>query len=147
MLNIKSKIAIFLLRIFLGFMFFSSAFSKILNPKWTSAGYLQNAKTFTSFYQWLASPNLIKITDFLNEWGMLFIGLGLIFGLAVKLASFFGIIMMFLYYLPILQFPYADKNIIVDQHIIFILIFFLLIVFDAGKIWGLDSFRKRTIKI
>lgn len=143
----KAKISLFLLRTSLGFMFFSSAFSKIINQDWSALGYLEKAKTFSGFYQWLASPANIGWVNFLNAWGMLLIGLALVFGFATKLASFFGILLMLLYYLPILQFPYADKNLIVDQHIIYILVFLLLISFDAGKIWGLDNLFKKRIKL
>ncbi|MDO8424559.1 MAG: DoxX family membrane protein [bacterium] len=146
-MNNTSKISIFLLRISLGFMLVASAVSKIANQGWTAEGYIGKAKTFSGFYHWLSLPSNVGWVNFLNEWGMLLIGLGLVFGVATRLASFFGILLMALYYFPILQFPYADKSLIVDQHIIFMLVFFLLIGFDAGRIWGLDSFLRKIIKV
>lgn len=139
----NSKIAIFLLRVSLGFMFFSAGLSKILGQDWSAAGYLAKAKTLPGLYQWLSSPSNIGWVNLLNEWGLVLIGLGLIAGFLTKWASIFGALMMFLYYLPVLQFPYADKNYLVDQHIIYILLFFLFIAMDAGKIWGLDGLRKK----
>lgn len=142
-MNAKAKIIVFLLRASLGFMFFSAGLSKILSQNWSAAGYLEKAKTFPDFYQWLASPSNIGWINFLNEWGLVLIGLGLIFGLLAKWASIFGALLMFIYYLPVLQFPYADKNYLVDQHVIYILVFLLFIALDAGKIWGLDGLRKK----
>lgn len=144
-MNTSSKISIVLLRVALGFLFLSSGISKIVGQDWTASSYLEKAKTFSGLYQWLASPVNIGWVDFLNEWGMVLIGLALILGAATKLASFFAIFLMLLYYLPILQFPYADKSLIVDQHVIFALAFALLIAFDAGKILGLDGVFKKSL--
>ncbi|MEK7098213.1 MAG: hypothetical protein AAB906_05185, partial [Patescibacteria group bacterium] len=56
------KISLFLLRISLGWLFFWAGITKVLNPTWSAAGYLQGAKTFADFYQWLATPSLLPLT-------------------------------------------------------------------------------------
>ncbi|MFY9462359.1 MAG: DoxX family protein [Candidatus Sungiibacteriota bacterium] len=134
------KFSLFLLRIALGWLFFYAGITKVLNPEWTAAGYLAGAKTFTGFYQWLASPGVLPITNFMNEWGLTLIGVSLILGVAVRLSSYAGAFMMLLYYLPILQFPYPNPHsYIVDEHIIYIAAFLLLGGLRAGRVWGLED--------
>jgi hypothetical protein len=46
---------------------------------------------------------------------------------------------MVLYWLPVFHFPYAGYGLIVDDHIIFIAAFLVLISFHAGKYFGIDE--------
>ena len=62
-------ISVFLLRVGLGSLFFYAGITKVMNPDWSAAGYLANAKTFPSLYQWLASAGNIGWVNFVNEWG------------------------------------------------------------------------------
>lgn len=134
------KISLFLLRISLGWMFFYAGITKVLNPDWSAAGYLKGAKTFAGFYQWIASPGLLPLTNFVNEWGLTLLGVALILGLFVRLSSIFGAVLMFLYYLPILQFPYPNPNsFLVDQHIVYIFALLALASLRTGRIWGLEN--------
>ena len=135
----NSKIALLLLRLALGWLFLYAGFTKLINPNWSAAGYLNNAKTFASFYQWLASPNILPLTNFLNEWGLTLIGIALILGMLVRLNSVLGALMMVLYYFPVLEFPYLEHAYLVDEHIIYALAFLLLAVLKAGRYWGIDE--------
>jgi thiosulfate dehydrogenase [quinone] large subunit len=129
-----------ILRISLGFVYFYAGISKILKPDWSAVGYLSNAKTFANLYQWFALPEHISIINFINEWGLLLLGVSLIIGLGVRLSSSLGIMLMFLYYFPTLDFPYAGTSaFIIDSHIIYILILILFIILKAGRIYGLDA--------
>lgn len=134
------KISLFLLRISLGWLFFYAGITKIMNPAWSAAGYLNNAKTFPEFYHWLASPSILPLTNLLNEWGLALIGISLILGVFVRLASLGGFAMMILYYFPVLAFPYPDANsFIVDDHIVYSAIFLVLFAYRAGRIYGLED--------
>lgn len=134
------KTALFLLRIATGWLFFYAGITKVLDPAWTSAGYLAGAKTFTGFYQFLLQPGVLPVVDFLNQWGLTLIGAALILGIFVRLSSAAGILLMLLYYLPILQFPYPNEHAyIVDEHIIYITALLVLAAFNAGKTWGLGK--------
>jgi thiosulfate dehydrogenase [quinone] large subunit len=144
----SQKISLFLLRIALGFLFLYAGFSKIIDPAWTAESYIKGAHTLTSLYAWLALPQNIIWVDFLNQWGLFLVGAALVIGLAVRSASVFGMLIMALYYIPILKFPYIGANgYIVDDHIIFILIFAVMIAFHAGSYWGLDGMIERSRKI
>lgn len=134
------KYSLFLLRISLGWLFFYAGITKILNPEWSAAGYLKGAKTFAWFYQWLLTPSVLPVINFLNEWGLLLIGVSLILGVFVRWGSYAGVLMMALYYFLILAFPVVgEHSYIVDEHIIYILAFLALAGFDAGKVWGLEN--------
>lgn len=134
------KISLFLLRISLGWLFFYAGITKVLNPAWSAEGYLKGAKTFTGFYQWLASLSILSTINFINEWGLTLIGVSLILGIGVRLSSIFGAILMLLYYLPILDFPYPNPHsFLVDEHIIYILIFLSLASLKAGRAFGLEK--------
>lgn len=126
------KLSLLFLRLALGWLFFYAGITKVLDPNWSAASYLKAAKTFTPLYQWFSSPENINWVNFLNEWGLTLVGLSLIFGLFLRIGAASGILIMLLYYIPILNFPYVGKgttSFLVDQHFIFILVLLLLIAF------------------
>ena len=118
---------------------FYAGITKIMNPNWSAAGYLKTAKTFPSFYAWLSGPNMLPIINFVNEWGLTLLGVSLILGIFIRLSSVLGALLMILYYLPALDFPYLDHSFIVDDHIIYALVLILLATLRAGRTWGLDN--------
>lgn len=80
--------------------------------------------------------------NFLNEWGLTLIGLALLLGLFVRFACVSGVLLMALYYLSALDFPYPDPHsFIVDQHVIYIFILLFLAFSNAGTFYGLDARR------
>ena len=134
------KISLFLLRISMGWLFFYAGITKVLNPAWSAGGYLQGAKTFAGFYNWIATPGLLPITNFVNEWGLTLLGVSLILGVFVRLSSVLGAVLMLLYYLPILDFPYPNPHsFLVDEHIIYILALLYFAAARAGRVWGLEN--------
>lgn len=144
-MNAKKKISLMLLRLALGWMMLYAGVSKIIAPQWTSKGYLAGAKILPEFFNWLSLPNILPITNFLNEWGLTLIGASLLLGFFVRISSVFGLALMILYYLPLIDpalFPKMEHSYVVDEHIIYILVFLVLAVFNAGKAWGIDSYRK-----
>jgi thiosulfate dehydrogenase [quinone] large subunit len=137
----KQHIALLLLRLGMGWLFFYAGITKILDAGWTAQGYIANAFTFPDLFAWFATPANIGWVSFLNEWGLLLIGVALILGIFVRYASYAGIVLMTLYWLPILQFPYVGgHSYIVDEHIMYVLLFFILSTFNAGRYWGLEKF-------
>lgn len=136
----SSKFFLFLLRILPGWLFLYAGMTKILDPNWSAGGYLAGAKTFTGFYQWLASPAILPVVDFINEWGLTLLGISLILGVFVRFSSVLGAILMILYYLPILNFPYPNPHsFIVDEHIIYATVLLFLASIRAGRFWGLEN--------
>lgn len=138
-----------LLRLLIGWHLLFEGFSKLLVPNWTSAGFLQESKwILAGFAQWIViNENLLNIVDFLNTWGLLAIGLGLIFGLFTRIASISGTVLLVLYYLtnpPLIGLEYnipAEGNyLIVNKTIIESVALFVLALFPTGLVFGVDSF-------
>lgn len=133
-------IALAALRLMLGWVMFYAGVVKIINPAWSAAGYLQNAKIFSGFFQWLASPSLLPAVNWLNEWGLTLLGVSIILGVFVRLSSLLGAGLILLYYFPVLEFPYIKPHsFIIDDHIIYAVAFLLLAAFRAGRYWGLEN--------
>ncbi|MDP2631995.1 MAG: DoxX family protein [Candidatus Uhrbacteria bacterium] len=133
-------ILLFLLRISLGFMFLYSGIAKL--DDWSAAFYLVDATgPFAEWFQSLANNALI---DSLNVWGQVLIGACLILGIVVRPASFFGAILMALYYLA--QFDQNTAHGFVDQHVIMALIFVMFMAGGVGHILGLDGLVSGNIR-
>lgn len=141
-----ARYAMLALRLSLGWLFLYAGWTKIMNPSWSAAGYLQSAKTFTPFYQWLASPDLLPITDFVNQWALFLVGLCLIIGFRVRIASFVGALLMLLYYFPILDgFRPNEHALIVDEHIIYSAGFLVLAMHAHDARWCASLFARVRI--
>ena len=120
----------------MGWMLFWAGITKVLDHNWSAAGYLQGAKTFPVFYNWLLRPEILPTVDLLNKWGLTLLGVALILGLVVRFASLLGALLMLLYYFVILDFPYPNPNsYIVDQHIIYVFALLVLASFSTGWRW------------
>ena len=128
-------IGMILLRLIMGFLFFYAGWSKLTTEGWSAARFLQNATgPFASWFQGLAGSGVV---DVLNMWGLTLIGVALILGLLMRTASFFGIVVMGLYYVA--DFVGNTAHGLIDEHIVYasVLVFFL--VGGFGHVWGLDA--------
>lgn len=132
---------IFLLRVALGWVFLYAASHQVFVPGWSVAGFLEHTKTFHGLFSMFTGPTIAPIISFLVAYGHLLIGLSLIFGLFVRVSAAFGILLMLLYWMAHMDFPYISdhNNFIIDFHIVDALVLGLLIVKRAGHVWGLDS--------
>jgi thiosulfate dehydrogenase [quinone] large subunit len=134
------------IRVALGGVFLYAGITKIMNPEWSAAGYIEGAKTFSQFYQMLLSPDVLSIVNILNSWGLTLIGVSLIIGLFVRYSALLGALMMLLYFFPELDFPMVgEHSFLVDEHIVYALVLIFLSVVSAGRYFGLDQrfFRRR----
>ena len=95
-----SKIFITLLRVAIGWHFIYEGVVKIVIHSWSSANYLANATgPFAGFYHWLASlESILTVIDWLNIIGLILVGVGLFLGVAIRLCSYSGIVLLLLYY-------------------------------------------------
>jgi uncharacterized membrane protein YphA (DoxX/SURF4 family) len=89
-----------LVRIVIGWHFLYEGISKIMISGWSSAPYLAGSKwIFAPLFTAMAdSTSIVAIVDFINIWGMIFIGLGLMLGLLTRWASAGGALMLFFYF-------------------------------------------------
>lgn len=136
------KIILTSLRLALSWIFLYSSSSKIIQGNWTSASFLNSAQSLEPLFAWLASPQNIVWVDFMNLSGQLALGIALLLGIFLPIAAVGGILLMTLYYLAQLHFPYVGRgttSLLIDQHVIISISLFLLWKFDAGRFYGLKE--------
>jgi thiosulfate dehydrogenase [quinone] large subunit len=135
---------LFLSRLSVGFMMFYAGITKVIDPTWSSVGYLKGAKLLTGFYTFLQGSSILPIVDFVNEWGLTLLGISLILGIGIRLSAPLGALLMILYYIP-LGFPYPNPHaLIVDEHIIYATVLLFFASIDAGKYLGLSNKMQGT---
>jgi thiosulfate dehydrogenase [quinone] large subunit len=146
-LNIYQKLLLVTLRFFLGFIFLWAFLDKtfglgLSTPKsraWINGGsptggYLGNLQgTLASMFNSISESSLVA---WLFMLGLLGVGLALILGIGMKIATASGSLMMFFIYLS--QLP-LKTNPFVDQHIIYILVLWVLLFFPTGNFFSLGK--------
>jgi thiosulfate dehydrogenase [quinone] large subunit len=141
--------AVFLaLRFLIGWHVLYEGFAKLVNPGWSSLGFLKESQWILSgFAGWIVSnPGVLSVVDFLNTWGLIAIGLGLILGFFFRAAAVAGALLLFVYYLncpPLTgieySFPADGNNLVVDKTLIEAVALLVLALFPTGKLFGIDS--------
>jgi uncharacterized membrane protein YphA (DoxX/SURF4 family) len=138
----KTLVTVF--RVAIGWHFLYEGISKLLVKNWSAAGYLSSSTgPFAGFYKWMAgSEGLMNIVDPANIIGLILIGLGLFLGLAIRLSSIAGIVLLMLYYFAHPPFggalisPVEGSLYIVNKNLIEALALFVFI-FLKDKGYGL----------
>lgn len=152
----KSQLIFLLtLRFAIGWHMLYEGISKVINPQWTSANFLRESQGILSgFSNWiLSNADLLTAINFLNAWGLVIIGLALIFGLFFKPAAIAGSILIFIYYLsvpPLVGYEYTlptdGSNLIINRTLIEAIALFGLALFPTNKFFGLDYFIQSFYK-
>jgi uncharacterized membrane protein YphA (DoxX/SURF4 family) len=148
------------LRVVIGWHFLYEGVIKLLSPGWSAVGYLLNSTGFLSdFFTGMAKNEaLLPVINFLNIWGLILIGLGLILGLFTLVAQFAGIALLSIYYLAYPPFAsnsgmgFEGSYLIVSKDLIEIMALIVLSIFPTGKFLGLDGlidswFSKRLQRV
>lgn len=135
------------LRILIGWHFLYEGIVKLVNPNWSSLGFLLDSKGFmANFFQSMAeNPSVLNVVDFLNIWGLILIGISLMLGAFTRIGAMAGAILLAFYYLshppfPTLTYtaPSEGNYLIVNKTLIEMVALLVLFVFHSGKIIGLD---------
>jgi uncharacterized membrane protein YphA (DoxX/SURF4 family) len=152
----KSQVFILiLLRMAVGWHFLYEGVSKLLMKDWTSAPYLENANwLFANVFHWIAgNPDVLRIVDLLNMWGLTLIGLALILGCLTRISCLFGIFLVALYYIANPPFiatgfggPVEGHYLIVNKNLVEIIALALIALFSAGRYWALDTILSALLK-
>lgn len=105
-----------------------------------TSGFLLNGTSgpFEQFFQNLAGS---PIVDWLFMLGLLCIGLTIFLGVMVRIGALFGMVLMMLIYLA--AFP-PQNNPVVDEHIVYVLIFLSMMFVPVGR-W--NGFGDRWLNI
>ena len=134
---------ILILRLSLSWIFLYSGITKLLTDGWSSKEFLQNTETLKPLFLWFTNTQIITWVDFLNIYGQIGIGLALLLGIFLPLATIGGSLMLALYYLAQLNFPYVGRgttSYLIDSHIIYIICLFLIWIFDDKKTWSIKNY-------
>ncbi len=135
-----------ILRLVIGWHFLYEGLAKLLTPDWTTAPYLLLSRgLFAGFFHSLAaSPETIRVVDFLNIWGLILIGLALILGVMTRLASRSGVVLLALYYLsqmplirPDFRLPVEGHYLIVNKNLVELFALLIFCFLPPGSLWGL----------
>ncbi len=142
------------LRMLIGWHFLYEGISKLVHPGWSSLAFLAESKWILSgVADWITSnQEVLNIVDFLNTWGLIAIGLGLILGLFTRWAAIAGTLLLALYYLFLPPFigmetaaPQEGNYLIVNKNLIEAVVLLLIAVSPAARKFGLDVlFEKRN---
>jgi len=137
-----------ILRMLIGWHLLYEGVVKLWNPGWSAGGYLMDSQgPFANlFYKMAANPSVLDVVDFLNIWGLILVGLGLLLGLFTRLACVGGILLLGLYFLshPALidvqyAMPTEGSYLFVNKNLIEMAALCVLLVFPTGKMAGLDG--------
>ena len=144
-----------LLRILIGWHVLYEGISKLLMPNWSSALFLKESQWILSgFSDWIISNSgVLQVVDFMNTWGLIAIGTGLILGLFTRAAAIAGAALLIVYYLnnpPLIgltyNLPSEGSYLIVSKTLIEAAALLVLAVFPTGSVFGLDQYISRFVK-
>lgn len=142
--------ALVALRMLIGWHLLYEGIAKILNPYWTSAGYLQASQgPFADLFLGLAAnPGTLGLVDALNKWGLVLIGAALLVGFGARLAAPLGAVLLLLYYLanpPLLgletSIPTEGSYLYVNKVLIEMVALLVLAAFPTSHLIGLDRLK------
>jgi thiosulfate dehydrogenase [quinone] large subunit len=144
-----------LLRVLIGWHILYEGIAKLLAPNWSSASFLKESQWILSgFSEWIISNDgVLQAVDFLNTWGLIAIGTGLILGLFTRLSAFAGAFLLLIYYLnnpPLIGLEYSlpseGNYLVVSKTLIEAAALLLLGSFPTGSVIGLDIYRSQFFK-
>ncbi|HEV8202864.1 MAG TPA: hypothetical protein VGP98_01430 [Pyrinomonadaceae bacterium] len=160
LVNRSQSVALIVLRTLIGWHFLYEAYFKIMSPAWSrsggpltpwsSAGYLQGASgPLGGIFHRLVNAGWTVWLDRGVKVALLVSGLSVILGLFTRVGLWLGLAMLALFYLlyvPTLGIPQPNNEgtyLIVNKTLIEAAAVAVLLMFDTGRIAGLDLFLRR----
>jgi len=131
-------IILVLLRLVVGYHFLFEGMDKLFDPNWTSAGFLLQSNWLFAdiFHSLVESSIILAVVDFMNIWGQILIGIGLMLGLFSTWAAYAGALLIFFYYIAIP--PFTNSYTFIDKNLLELFAFLVLAVFPTSQIIGID---------
>jgi len=154
-MNAIQRNTLLVLRLLIGWHILYEGIIKLMNPEWSSLGFLSQSQwILTGFSEWVIShEGVLNAVDFLNTWGLIAIGAGLILGLFTRVAAFAGAALLFIYYLNNPPFigmenlaAVEGNYLLVNKTLIEVAALILLGVFPSSGAFGLDALLKNNKK-
>jgi len=141
-----------IIRMAIGWHFLYEGLAKLIAGNWSSAPYLAGSKWILApLFHWMAGSSAItSVVDFLNIWGLVFIGLGLMLGLFTRWASGAGALLLLFYfaaYPPIPGYtvgvPVEGNYIWINKTLIELFVLFGFVFLSSDLHFGMDRLIKR----
>jgi thiosulfate dehydrogenase [quinone] large subunit len=131
-----------LLRVLVGWWFLNEGLNKYVTPGSFEAGwFLETTGTIVSpALNALAGGATEAAINVAVPLGEVLIGLGLLVGAFTRTAAFFGAAMTFVFYFALEDW----RRGLVNAELMGLVLFATLIVFGAGRIWGIDATLEST---
>ncbi|HER09762.1 MAG TPA: DoxX family protein [Bacteroides sp.] len=138
-----------LLRVAIGWHFLYEGISKLMNPDWSSLAYLMDSEGWFEglFHSMAGNPSLLNVLDFLNIWGLILIGAGLILGMFTRIAAIAGMVLLAFYYLshpPLVGatylIPSEGSYLWVNKNLIELITLWVILLFPTWNTVGIDRF-------
>ena len=134
------------LRVLIGWHFLYEGIAKLINPYWSSAAFLLDAKwIFSGIARMVSNPAILSLVDNLNMWGLTLIGACLILGLFGRHVSMLGMLLVLVYYLFTPSFwwleyarPGEGSYLVVKKNLIEACALFVIYLFPTSELIGLD---------
>jgi len=136
------------LRVLIGWHMLYEGIYKFVNPEWSSVAFLMESQwIFSGIANWITSSEVVLNTvNFLNTWGLIAIGLGLILGLFTRAAAIAGTALLGLYYLfnpPFIgintSVPLEGNYLLVNKTLLEAVMLLFIAVSPAARLFGLDT--------
>ena len=141
--------SILAMRIGMGWIMLQGGLTKLFDPSWTAAGYLNNVPAGNPLMSIWSSMAGVPMVDQLVVWGLILTGIGLIAGALFRWSAFWAATMNALFWASSLEggimqgLPVAHGW-VVDSHIVYIALLLGLGAFGAGRIVGVDEYLEDT---
>jgi uncharacterized membrane protein YphA (DoxX/SURF4 family) len=139
------------IRMAIGWHLLYEGISKLMAPAWSSYNFLMMSRWILGdFFKWMAQHSgALAVADFLNIWGLIFIGIALVFGVFTRMAAASGVLLLSLYYIanpPFIGLEYGVPSegsyLIVNKNLIELLVLVVFIVLPSAMVPGIDRLWK-----
>ncbi len=136
-----------LVRIIVGWHLLYEGVTKLLDPGWSSAGFLSGSTgPLAGLFRWMASSEtLLWVVDQLNIWGLTLIGLSLMLGAFTRVAAWGGVALLAMYYVaypplfgPVLPGATEGSYLLINKNLVEMVVLLAVAAFPAAA-WGLDG--------
>jgi thiosulfate dehydrogenase [quinone] large subunit len=140
--------ALVVLRVLIGWHFLYEGLSKLMNPAWSAAGFLKQARgPLAGMFQGMAADAAtLANVNLMNKWGLTAIGLGLLLGCFTRTAAASGIVVLLLFYFcnpPFVGYFYSipteGSYLIVNKNLVEAAALAVILLIPTGRAAGLDA--------
>jgi len=159
----KHQLAVAVVRVAVGIIFLTAGLEKLMGTEsWSAAGFLQFGTAGTMGWPWVpggpvegtiynptqdfwvglaANESAMTVINWLVPLGQVGIGISLILGLLTRFGAAMGTLMMLIFFIAAWDFEFG----IVNQHLTYALVTFLIGYLGAGNYYGLDKMVAQNV--